>query len=282
MELRRTGTLCAALLVVITAFKAGEVAAAEKPFQAGAFALEINPRKFPVIVNAMFTERSADRVQDSLHARCLVLDDGSLRVALAVVDSCMLPRELIDRVKERTERATGIPASRILVSATHTHSAPSAMGCLGSRPDPGYQRQLEEEVPRGIGAALGKLAPARAPGHTFRRRWIYRSDRAGTDPFGRPSVRANMHPGHQNPDVIGPAGPVDPDLSLLSLESPDGRPLALLANFSMHYYGSSLLSADYFGVFAEEVGKLLGAAGPPEPGRPAFVAIMSQGTSGDL
>ena len=66
MELRRTGTLRAALLVVIAAFKAGEVAAAEKPFQAGAFALEINPRKFPVIVNAMFTERSADRVQDSI------------------------------------------------------------------------------------------------------------------------------------------------------------------------------------------------------------------------
>ena len=55
-----------------------------------------------------------------------------------------------------------------------------------------------------------------------------------------------MHPGHQSPDVIGPSGPADPGLSLLSVQTADGRPLALLANYSMHYVGSPAVSADYF------------------------------------
>jgi hypothetical protein len=87
-----------------------------------------------------------------------------------------------------------------------------------------------------------------------------------------------MHPGYQNPDAIGPSGPVDPGLSILSVQSPEGRPIALLANYSMHYYDSPLLSADYYGRFADKIGKLVGAGN----GEPAFVGIMSQGTSGDL
>src|SRR6266511_1725573 len=72
----------------------------ERSFRAGASAVDITPQSFPVIVNAMFEERSADKVVDRLHARCLVLDDGATRIAIAVVDTCMLPRDLIDRAKE--------------------------------------------------------------------------------------------------------------------------------------------------------------------------------------
>src|SRR6266487_2785953 len=67
--------------------------AADKVFRAGSAAVDITPRQFPVIVNAMFTERSAERAVDPLHARSLVLDDGQVRIAITVVDSCMLPRE---------------------------------------------------------------------------------------------------------------------------------------------------------------------------------------------
>ena len=74
--------------------------------------------------------------------------------------------------------------------------------------------------------------------HTFCRRWIRRPDKMLEDPFGQRTVRANMHPGYQNPDVIGPAGPVDPGLTVLSVQSRDGRPIAVLANYSMHYYGA--------------------------------------------
>jgi hypothetical protein len=72
---------------------------------------------------------------------------------------------------------------------------------------------------------------------------------------------------------------VDPALTLLGIETLDHRPLALLANYSQHYYGSPLLSSDYFGRFAGHVAAELGVT---SEGAAPFVAIMSQGTSGDL
>ena len=98
-----------------------------------------------------------------------------------------------------------------------------------------------------------------------------------TDPFGVRTVRANMHPGYQNPDAVGPAGPVDPGLSVLSVQTLDGRPIAVLANYSMHYFGARPVSADYYGRFARLMESRIGAT----EGGPPFVAIMSQGTSGD-
>lgn len=59
-----------------------------------------------------------------------------------------------------------------------------------------------------------------------------------------------MHPGFVNPDVIAPSGSVDPALTVLAVQSRNGRPIAMLANYSMHYYGSEPVSADYFGRFA--------------------------------
>src|SRR6185503_11278519 len=94
------------------------------------------------------------------------------------------------------------------------------------------------------------------------------------------NVRAHMHPGYESPDAVGPSGPVDPGLSVIALQSPDGRPLALLANYSQHYYGSPLLSSDYYGRFRNHVAALLKAPGDDTTN--AFVAMMSQGTSGDL
>ena len=56
----------------------------------------------------------------------------------------------------------------------------------------------------------------------------------------------------------------------------DDKPLALFANYSLHYVGDMpALSADYFGVFAEVIGQKLKAG-------PGFVGILSNGTSGDV
>ena len=259
--------------------------AAGNLFRAGAHQVDISPEKFPVIVNAMFTERSATGVVDRLYAKALVLDDGQTRVALCVVDTCLMPRDLIDRAKDLAAQATGLPTDRLCVSATHTHSAPSAMACLGSRVDPAYAAALPAKIAATIAGAAKNLTPARVGWasvddweHTFNRRWIRRPDKMLTDPFGDRSVRAHMHPGHESPDAVGPSGPVDPGLSVLAVQSSEGRPLAVLANYSQHYYESPLLSSDYYGRFALHLGRMLDA----ESNAPPFVGIMSQGTSGDL
>jgi putative membrane-bound dehydrogenase-like protein len=276
-----------ALVLALALAPLPAAAGEERRLLAGAAAVDVTPLNYPVIVNAMFEERSAGGAHDRLHARALVLGDGELRLAFAIVDTCMMPRDFLDGVKSRAAAAAGIASERQLIAATHTHSAPSAMGCLGSRVDADYQRYLGEKIVEAIVQAARRLEPARAGSasiddfeHTFCRRWIRRPDRIGADPFGRHTVRANMHPGYQSPDAIGPSGPVDPALTVLSIQSDAGRPLALLANYSMHYVGSPLLSADYFGRFAERIGERLaaGAGGGEAP----FVGIISQGTSGDL
>ena len=90
-----------------------------------------------------------------------------------------------------------------------------------------------------------------------------------------------MHPGYQNPDYIGEAGPVDSGLTLLSIQSADGkRPIGLLANYSMHYFGvRGGFSAGYYGLFCELMEAKIGSA---DSENVPYVAAMSQGTSGDL
>lgn len=258
---------------------------AKQEFQAGSAAVDISPPAYPVRVNGMFTERSATRVLDPLFARSVALDDGETKIVFCVVDTCMVPRELIDKAKEEVHRKTGLSTARMMVSATHTHSAPAAMGCLGSRMDPDYAKWLPGKIAECMIEALDGFEPARIGWasiddweHTHNRRWIFRLDRTGTDPFGARNIHANMHPGHLSSNVIGPSGPVDPELSLFAVQTPRGRPLALFANYSQHYYGSGLLSADYFGAFCRHIARNLGQPSSEGP----FVAMISQGTSGDL
>ncbi|MCR4415018.1 MAG: hypothetical protein NUV77_21575 [Thermoguttaceae bacterium] len=275
-----------------------------KSFRAGAAEVEITPTEFPRIISGGFLQGRADRAHDPLFARALVLDDGQTRLAIVVVDTLMMPRTLIDRAKERASKATGIPVERMLVSATHTHSAPSVMGALGTGVDEDYARRLPGWIAESVERAVKNLAPARIgwatavdSQHTNCRRWIKRPDRIGADPFGGQTVRAMMHPGYQNPDYVGPSGPEDPGLSVLAVAraspaEPPGelppRPVAVLANYSMHYYGAAPVSADYFGRFCRRFAKLVesplspGAKEDPAKQGPPFVAIMSQGTAGDL
>jgi hypothetical protein len=249
--------------------------------------IDVTPKDLPVLVNGGMLSREVDSVKTPLNARAIVLDDGEDRVAIVVVDSCMMPRTLLDEAKAEASHRAGIRADRILISATHTHSAPSSMGCLGTDPDPSYVPFLREKLVEAIEAAAKNLEPARvgwgvvdASEYTALRRWIRRPDRLAEDPFGNMTLRANMHAGRDWDDVTGESGPEDPDLSLIAFQAIDGRPLAVLANFSMHYYGDQDLSADYFGLFSEGLkGRL---ASDPGEDVPPFVAMMSHGCSGDI
>lgn len=141
---------------------AGAIAQAAdgRVFRSGAHRVDVTPTNYPVLVNAMFTERSATNAVDRLFVRALALDDGATRLVLAVVDTCMVARDLIDRAKQEANRVTGIPTDKMLVSATHTHSAPSAMGCLGSRMDTNYATFLGPRIAEAIIGAFRNLQPA--------------------------------------------------------------------------------------------------------------------------
>ena len=265
-----------------------ELLHAQNPkIRVGAVAVDVSPPEFPVIQNGGFLENRLNTLADPLHARALVIDEGNNEnaIAIVVVDSCMIPQTICDKAKALANVRTGIAPDRMLISATHTHSAPSVMNhCLGSRKDPKYTEFLPGKIAEAIAGAYERRQPAQvgwttfdAGAYTANRRWITRPDILFPDPFGEKTVRAMMHPGYANPDYISVSGPTDPSFTLLSFQTTDGKPLAVLGNFSMHYFsGHQGVSADYFGQFCRELSERI-ASGDSD-----FVAIQSQGTSGDL
>ena len=282
LSVRLVGFILCATVLLDHRASAGEL-------RAGCALVDVSPRVLPALRNGGFLEASSDKIDDPLHARSLVLANGRESLAIVIVDSCMVPRDICDEIKARVQRACGIPPNRMLIAATHTHSAPSLMDyCLGCRKDPVYADSFIPRVAEAIAKARASLAPAQAgwtmvdaPNHTHSRRWVYRPQNVALDPFGDKTVCAMMHPGYQNPKYTGPSGPVDTSLTLLSIQSLDGKPLCVLANYSMHYFGgpSQGFSADYFGEFAGHLEEKL-AGDTANEQRP--LAIMSQGTSGDL
>lgn len=290
MKMMKTPLVLASILAAFMAPSAVQSADAGKTeFKAGAAVVSVTPETFPVLINGGMTSRSADKVNTEVNARALVLDDGNPqnRLAIVVTDSCMMPTELLNEAKALAAESTAIAPDHMLISATHTHSAPSSFGCLGTDADPVYQVLLVKRLAEAIIAAEKNLEPARfgwtvaqAPEYTALRRWVRRPDRLKEDPFGNFTVRANMHPGYLSDDATGESGPEDPALTLLSFQAKDGRPIATFANFSMHYYGDAAVSADYFGLFSEGLKKHLAPEAPQ--GKPDFVGAMSHGASGDI
>ena len=274
-------------LILATAIFALGLGTVRAELKAGAAVIDVTPSKLPVFVNGGMFSRSLDKIKTRVNARAIVLVDDKSQIAIVVVDSCMMGRPLLDEAKALASKRTGIPENHILISATHAHSAPASMSCLGTDADPAYVPVLRERIVEAIAAALANLEPARigfakgdAANFTALRQWIIRPDRLGEDPFGNVNVRANMHAGSNWDNVTGEAGPKDPDLSLISIQARDGRPIAVMGNFSMHYFSDNDISADYFGLFAE--GLKTRIAPEAVPGKPAFVGIMSHGCSGDI
>jgi hypothetical protein len=272
-----------ACLVACSVTLAGGLARGE--LHAGAAVVDITPQQFPVFINGGFTARKGE--PRDVKARAIVLDDGRTKLALVVADSCILPKDLIDASKALAAERTGIPTDHIMISATHTHTAPSAISALGTPADDTYVPYLRLRLADAIAEAAKNLQPARvgfgsvdAAEFTALRRWILRPDLLRTDPFGDATVRATMHAAKDNLlGVTGESGPEDPELAVLSLQSPEGEPIAMLANFSMHYYGSGP-AADYFGSFCDALeAHFAQAASAPGP---VPVAVMSHGCSGDI
>ena len=248
--------------------------------------LILHPQKFPIRIAGSITEITATRVEDPLHARSIVFENGKTEIALCIVDNCMMPREMIEEAKTIAHRSTGIPKDHILVAATHTHSAPAVMGVHGTDPELDYREFLIQKIAESIHTAHKNLNSARigwasdiCEEFVFCRRWIMKPGKAFTVPFtGRTENQAKMNPGYDNMDKIRQTGPVDSAVTVLSVQTPEGQPIALLANYSTHYAGAPNISADYFGVFARRIGELIcDTSNTTIP----FTGIMSNGTSGD-
>jgi len=290
---RRAWAAAALLAVFATSVCApapARAAEAKKPvLRAGAAASNITPWLDQPVIGG-WKAAPAERIHDELHARCLVLDDGTTRLAIVVCDNLGIGRELFDEAKQRLHAQTNLPVDRMLMASTHTHSS---IPCrwkgdkVSAEGSPDYGRFVVRRIVDGVRRAINRLEPARiawgaadVPEEVFNRRWLMKPGTQLPDPFGG-TDRAKMNPGHQRPDLLKPAGPVDPQVCFVAVESAGGRPIALLANYSLHYVGGTRrqeISADYFGAFADRIQQCLGA----DRLDPPFVGILSNGTSGNI
>jgi hypothetical protein len=256
-------------------------------FKAGAATANISPW-VGLSMNGGMSDNPVKHVHDELHARAIVLDDGKTRLAFVIVDSCMIPREVVEAAKTRITEQTKIPADHVLISATHAHSAPASTPVFQTDQDSRYVKFLAAKIGDAVTFAVNNLATAqvgwgmgRNADQIFNRRWRKKPGTIPADPFGKTTDQVQMNPPPGSADLVEPAGPVDPEVGVLAVRRPDGTPIAVLSAYGLHYVGGvggGHASADYYGAFARKMRRLLA----PEAVDPPFVAAMANGTSGDV
>jgi hypothetical protein len=239
-------------------------------FKVGAAASNITPPLGESIVGG-FSPLPSTNVHDELHARCLVLDDGKTRLALVVCDLLGIHRLVSDEARRIIAERSKIPASQVLISATHTHSASSAMGqdrIQYEQKLDDYQSFVARRIADGVARAIHNLRPAEmafgtveAPEHVFNRRWYLKPGTMPANPFGGIDM-VKMNPGAGNANL-------------------GGSFISVFSAYSLHYVGgvgSGDISADYYGMYCRQLARLVKG----EEHDPPFVALMANGTSGDI
>ncbi len=218
-----------------------------------------------------FEDRLAEDVHDEICSRALVLHNDDMAMAIVVLDLAVAWKADLDVTKQRASDLTGIPADNICISCTHTHYGPATIGGLGTPRDEQYMSWAMEKAADAVKLAQNRLQPARVghasgscPEETHNRRWHMQDG------------SVIMHPPHQSPDIVRPAGPKDPEVAVAVFIGEDGRPIAALCNYPTHYVGTSaanVVSANFFGAFCRALPRLAGHD---------FVTVATNGCCGDV
>jgi len=237
--------------------------------RAGAASVNITP-PLGIGMRGYFTPRTAKDIHDDLYAKALVLDDGETKLAIVVCDLIGVERHYLDKAKHLILKRVGIPPSNVLISCTHTHTGPVIS-------DMDYGEFLAQKVADSVQLANNRLREARIG---FEREEEPKP--LGNRRFWMKDGTVRTNPGVLNPDIVKPAGPIDPEVGVMCVEEPGGKTIALLVNYAMHYAGLSptekredyyMISADYFGIFSKIIQRIKGEN---------FVAILANGACADV
>ena len=252
--------------------------------RAGAAVADITPPVGVSLSGPVTKREPVRRVVTPFHARALVLDNGRERIAFVVCDCASIYySKTADKAKRLVRERTDLPPERLVISTTHTHAAPR-VGLATSELDLQYYDLFCQRVAEAVSMAIENLAPAKVgwgvgskPEFTRCRRKLLEPGTLALNPFGEQNDRAVMCGWGK---AIRPTGPVDPQVGVLSVQHAAGRPLAVLANYSIHYVSGAKpgdVTADYHGHFADRLATLM----KTDNADPPFVGIMARGNAGD-
>jgi hypothetical protein len=237
-------------------------------------------------MHGYFFERLSTGIKDPLHARAIVLEQGSQSAAFVFCDLVGVPHSITSPARKKASDATGIPAEHITVTGTHTHTGPQffmslndywheqAVVKFGKDPydSEKYRAELIGKISQAVVQAKVALQPvavkagfAREDRISFNRRYRMKDG----------SVRFN--PPVQDPNVVEPAGPIDPQVGIILFSPPGAKqPSEAIVSFAMHpdtSGGGTLYSADYIYSLDQRLKESFG---------PQFTALFGTGTCGDI
>ena len=218
-------------------------------FRAGAAQVRITPPVGAPLAGYYYN-RAAEGTHDDLWAKAIVLEQNGVTAAIIVCDLIGIPRHIVESARAAIERATHIPAARVMISATHAHTGPvltapeSRYNLEGRMAEIArdYAVELPGLIANAVRQAQASMREARVSTTTahedavsFNRRFFLNDGTVG------------WNPGKLNPKIVRPAGPIDPALAVVYLETLDARPIAAYVNFALHpdTVGGTFFSADY-------------------------------------
>lgn len=205
---------------------AATLAAAD--FRASVVKIDITPKTPQWLMG--YGPRLSTGVHDPIFHKIVALDDGTTQFFLIASDLCIFSPSVYDDATKRLKQETGIDARNVWWTVTHTHAGPEVGPpgmydvLLQGRSDHEFNRDYAEfaitSLIQGIKGARASLVPARLG-------------------IGIGSAQANINRRARDVDGkislgLNPDGPVDRQIGLVRLDHPDGRPLALIANYAMH------------------------------------------------
>jgi hypothetical protein len=227
-----------------------------------------------------YSARGAEGTHDPLLAKALVLEKDGTRAALVTLDLITTTRGVVEEARALIEKETGIPGKHVMISATHSHTGPILSDGSPIREAFGggnaIAKTYVKELPAKIAEAVRKADTIRLPvaisfaagredGLAFNRRFHMADGTVG------------WNPGKKNPKVVRPAGPTDPSVPVVFVETAGEKPqpVATYVNFAMHLdtVGGLYYSADY----PFTLSKALGAAKGD-----GMVTLFATGTCGDI
>lgn len=228
-----------------------------------------------------FEVKLAEAAHDPLHVKALVLTAGDQKAALVICDLTSIPVALIEAARREIAAQTDLDPLRVMISATHTHTAPQIRPRFVTRADEAARRktaeyvaQLPSRIAQAVRLANQDLRPAQASvalgredSISFNRRFIMRDGSIQTNPGKEDSALLRQ--------ILRPAGPIDPEVGVLILQTPDEAPMAALVNFALHLdtMGGVQPSAD----FPFQISALLGSV----HGRD-LLTVFAAGAAGNI
>ena len=253
-------------------------------FYAGASKVNITP-PLGSIIGVDFFSHYARFIHDSLFVKALVFEKDGVKLAIVIVDICIMPSDLMLEIKLIIERETRISPQNIMLSSTHTHGAADVAGLLFGAVDIAYRQKLPGLIVKSVEIAIRKLKPAKiasgsvdVPEHLLCRRYLMKEDYVADNPVTGKQDQVKTNPFGAEHLIKEPVAPTDPSVGFLAVKGIDESWIALLGNYSLHYVGDwhvDTITADYYGEFSNQIQEKLNAGED-------FIGMMSYGTGGDV